>query len=61
MLTVPNEFVKFRDALLNHSGEIRPKAVEAPFRPLFSNFDKCRPDVAGDIVSGVTAGHAGVQ
>ena len=49
-LTVPNKFVKFRDPRLNLSGEIRPKALH--FRP-FSNFDKCRLEVAGDVISGV--------
>ena len=30
-----------------------PKLVEALFSAAFSNVNKCRPEVAGDVISGV--------
>ena len=37
---------------VNHSGEIRPKAVGGGIFGRFSNFDKCRLEVAGDVIPG---------
>ena len=33
---------------VNRSEEIRPKAISCSIFSRFSNFDKCRPEVAGD-------------
>ena len=57
-LTVLDECVKFRDPGLNHSGEIRPKAVGCG---IFSNFDKCLLETAGDVISGVALGYVGMD
>ena len=40
------------------SGEIRSKAVYSGifFRPFFSNFDQCRSELAGDVISGMAVG-----
>ena len=59
--TVPDRWVKFRDPRLNHSGEIRPKAVGCCIFSRFSNFYKCRPEVAGDVISGVALEHVGMD
>ena len=32
---------------------IRPKPSEAAFSAVFSNFNKCRPKVIGDVISGL--------
>ena len=53
-LTVPNKFVKFRDPRLNRSPEIRPEAVRGGILTAFVNLHKCRPEVAGDVIFGVT-------
>ena len=55
--TVPDERVKRRDPGLNPSGEIRPKAVGCGIFGRLSNFDKCRPEVAGDFKFGVALVH----
>ena len=53
---------KFCDPHLNHSGEIRPKAVRGGIFSCFSNFDKCRPEVvAGDVISGVSVDSVGTD
>ena len=49
--------VKFRDPRFDLSGEIRPKAVG--LFDCFSNFDKCRPEVACDIIPSVAIGFVG--
>ena len=59
--TVPDKRVKFRDPKLNRSGEIRPKAVGCSILGIFSNFDKCRLEAAGDVISGVALDKAGVN
>ena len=51
-LTVPDKFVKFRDRRLNRSSEILAKAVGGSIVDSFSNFDKCRLEVAADAISG---------
>ena len=56
-LTVPDKCVKFRDPRLNGSREIRPKAVGCGIFGRFSNFSKCLPAVAGDVIFGVTSGY----
>ena len=38
----------FCDPHLNHSGEIRPKAIGGGIFGRFSHFDECRLEVAGD-------------
>ena len=35
--------------------KIRPEAVGGGFSAVYSSFDKCRPEVAGDVISGVAA------
>ena len=55
-LTVPDEFVKFRDPCLNRSAEIRPEAVGFGIFCRFSNFDKCRPEAASDVISSTFVG-----
>ena len=37
----------------SHATKIRPKAVGGSIFGRFSNVDKCRPEVAGDVISGV--------
>ena len=51
--TVPDKCVEFRDLCLNRYGEIQPKAVRCGIFVHFSNFDKCRPEVAGDVIFSV--------
>ena len=51
-LAVPDKWLKFRDRRLNRVPEIRPKPSDAAFSTVFSNFHKCRPEVAGDVISG---------
>ena len=41
--------------------KIRPKTVESGIFGRFPNFDKCRSEVAGDVVSGVAIDHVGVD
>ena len=60
-LTVPQNDVKFRDSRLNRSEEIWPKDVGCSIFGRFSNFDKCRPEVAGDGKSGVALGYVGTD
>ena len=43
---------QFSDPRLNHSEEIRPKAVGGGIFGRFSNFDKCRPEATSDVISG---------
>ena len=38
-----------------------PKPSEAPFSAVLFNFDKCRPKVASDVISGVTVEWIGVD
>ena len=52
-LTVADKCVTFRDPRSNRSGEIRLKAVGCGIFGRFSNFDKCRPEGAGDVTSGM--------
>ena len=52
-MVVPDKFVKLCDPCLNGSPVIRPDAVGGGIFGRFSNFYKCRPEVAGDIISGV--------
>ena len=51
-LSVPDRHVKFRDSRLHRSLEILPNAFSCGIFDRFSNFDKCRLEVAGDINSG---------
>ena len=60
-LTVPDKCVKFRDPHLNRSGEIQMKAVGCDIFGRFSNFDKSRPEVAGDVISDVAVEQVGVD
>ena len=60
-LTVPSECVKFRDPRSNRSGEIRPNAVRCGIFSHFANFDKCRPEVAGDVTSSVALDCVGMN
>ena len=60
-LTLPDKFVKFRDPSLNHSGEIRPKAVSYSIFGRFLNFNKCRPGVPGNVKSGVSVEKVGMN
>ena len=56
-LTVPDESDR-----LNRSREIRPKkAVGCGIYYHFSNFDKCWPEAAGDIISGVASDYVGMD
>ena len=56
LLTVPDKRVKYRNPPLNRSREIRPKAVECGVFGRFSIFDKCRPEVPGDVISDMSMG-----
>ena len=38
-----------------------PKPSEAAFSAVCSNFDKCRPEVTGDVISGPALVHIGVD
>ena len=40
---------------------IQPKAVGSDIFGYFPNFDKCRSEVAGDVMSGVAVDHVGVD
>ena len=42
-----------------HATKIRPKAVGSGIFGRFPNFDKCRSEVAGYVVSGVTMDYVG--
>ena len=53
--------VKFSDPCLNHSGEIRPKDAGCGIFGLYSNFDKCRLEIAGDVIPGVALEHVGMD
>ena len=57
----PDTFVKFCDIHLNRSGEIKPKAIGCGILAVFFNLDNCRPEVAGDVVSGVALDHVGMD
>ena len=62
MADYPHKCVPFYDPRLNHSEEIRPKSHRSRlFRPFFSNFDKCRADVVGDVLSGAALANVGVD
>ena len=41
--------------------QIRPKAVGSDIFGRFSNFDKCRLEVDGDVISGVAVEYVGVD
>ena len=41
--------------------KIRPKAVEAAFSAVYSNFEKSRPEEAGDVISGAALDYVGVD
>ena len=42
--------------------KIQPTAVgKRHFQPFFLNFDKCRPKVAGDVISGVAVDKVGMD
>ena len=41
--------------------QIRPKAVESGIFSHFPNFDKCRSQVAGDVISGVVVDYVGMD
>ena len=56
----PDKRVKFRDPSLNRSGEIRPKVEACGIFGRFSNFDKCRPAAADEVISGVALDYVGV-
>ena len=60
-LAVPDKHLKVRDPRLNNYREIRPKAVGCGIFGRFSNFDKCRPELAGDVISGVALAHIGMD
>ena len=60
-LSVADKCVQFRYPCLNRSGEIRPKAVGCSIFGHFPNFDKCRPEIADDVISGMTLGYVGVD
>ena len=52
--TIPDKRVDFTDPSLNPSAEVRLKAAGCGiFFGRFSNFDKCRSEVAGDVISDV--------
>ena len=40
--------------------KIRPKAVGSGIFSLFANFDKCRSEVAGDVMSGMAVDYVGM-
>ena len=41
--------------------EIRHKAIESGNFDRFPNFDKCRSEVAGDVISGVAVDYVGMD
>ena len=49
---VPDKCEKFSDPHLNHSGAIPPEAVAGGIFGRFSNFNKCRSEVSGDVILG---------
>ena len=53
MSYVPDKALEFRDSSLNLSGEIRPRAVGMVIFGRFSNSEKCRPELAGEFISGI--------
>ena len=48
---VPDKLINYRDPRLNRCQEIRRKAVGYGIFISFSKLDKCRSDVAGDVIS----------
>ena len=60
-LAVPEKCVKFRDPRLNCSPGIQPKAVGGGTFERFLNFHKCRPEVAGDVISRRSVESAGMD
>ena len=57
---VPNKRVKFCFPRLNRSPEILPGTIKGGPFDYFSNIYKCRPDVAGDVISGVAVACVGI-
>ena len=45
----------------SHSTKIRPKAVGGGILGRFSNVDKCRPEVAGDVIFGTAVDLVGMD
>ena len=52
--------MKFRDPCSNRFGEIRPKAIGCCIFEHLCNFDKCRLEVACDVISGVAVDKVGL-
>ena len=60
--TLLDKHAKFRDHHLNRSPEIRPEVVGGGIvHRFFGNFHKCRPEVAGDVRSGLTVESVGMN
>ena len=54
-LTIPHKCLQFCDPCLNSYEEIQLKAVRGGILGrFFFNLDKCRPEVASDVLSGAT-------
>ena len=61
-LTIPHKCVQFRDPRFNSSEQIRPKVVVVGgIFGLYSNLDKCRPEVTDDVISGAALAYVGVD
>ena len=56
-MIVPDTSIKFRDLRLNHSSEQKPS--DATFSTVFFR-DNFRPEVAGDVMSGLAVDLVGV-
>ena len=59
--TINHKVEKCGDPRLSRSGEIRLKAVGCSIFGRFSNFDKCRPETAGDVISSVALAFVGLD
>ena len=63
-LTIPHKCVQSCDRCLNRCEDVKkfnPKSSEAAFSAVFSNIDNCRPQIASDVISGVSLGYVGVD
>ena len=52
---------KFEDAFDSALYLCKQKPSDAPFSAIFSNFDKCRPEAPGDVISGMALDHVGMD
>ena len=60
-VTIPHKCVQFCDPRFKIYEEIRPKDVGGCIFGRFSNFEKCQPEVASDVISRAALVYVGVD